>query len=264
MNTKTLFFDTSDDNWKYSNSLDTSIIKSPYWHTSVLGFPLYGVKSISLKSVELLNTFKNVRAGNTSNAIYLQIVSSSLKGTITLNDKNYNNISNLVYDINTALNVWLPANGFTINQLTLSIIDVNLGTLKFTSTLGEFKFSSDSVLLSQILGFNSYSTSASGLLYNTCYNLSAEIYVSMSFSNLTTPSNSNSNKPQHFKIPLNNNYGFICNYNDNSNFKQIIYINEDNVNLSYINISVTDRWGYLIKNYNDFSFSLFIEYKGLF
>ena len=259
MNKKIINFDTYENNWKQTGTA--------FNYSIPLGFPLYNVKSISLKSIEMPNLLYNVRASNTSNVIFFQYTYSSVttKLSVAIPSSNYTDINTLITAINAALVASIPVLLISSVQAYIKLSN-QTDYLIFNSNIPAFNFSSDSVLLNNILGFNAYSSSvySSDYYINSVnlYNLQPDTYISMQFTNLTINTNRNNNTPQHFKIPINTTYGGIQFFNDNNQFFQTLDMLPTNI--SYLNMSVVDRWGYSLLLYYDFSFSLSIEYRGLF
>ena len=262
MNKKIINFDTYENNWKQTGTA--------FNYSIPLGIALYNVNSISLKSIEMPNLLYNVRTNNTSNVIYIQYTYSSVTTKLSVNipSSNYTDINTLIMAINTALVAAIPVLLISSVQAYIKLSNLT-DYLRFNSNIPVYGFSSDSVLLNNILGFNAYSTCTySGITTDyyinsvNLFNLQPDTYISMQFTNLTINTNRNNNAPQHFKIPINTAYGGIQFFNDNNQFFQTLDMLP--INLSYLNMNVVDRWGNNLLLYYDFSFSLSIEYNGLF
>jgi hypothetical protein len=66
----------------------------------------------------------------------------------------------------------------------------------------------------------------------------------MNFTNiLTSPSNANG-KPTTFEIPIGGSFREIIYYSESDGSERKVYVDRPNTTLDYLNINVTDRWGF--------------------
>ena len=251
--------------------------------------PINNIKSISLKSVEIPFLAQNIRSTNKSNYIYFYVKYNNIENwiSITLKDKQYTNISTLLGDINSAFSVkiaTIPAlAGFTIdfylnpNDNSKIVIKANPDQITGGLVFGAINFYFSEVLTKHILGVAYSSTSANPDLFignvdtysymycTNCYNLQPDNYFNLNFTNIeSAPSNANG-RPSTFKIPLDGNFGEVIYYNQKSGAKQNASIDRPNTNLSYLNMVITDRWGFPVYGFgSQISLTLNIEYEEIY
>ena len=93
------------------------------------------------------------------------------------------------------------------------------------------------------------------------YNLQPDNYFNLNFTNVqTSPSNANG-RPSTFKIPMAGSFGEIIYYSESEGSEQKVFIDRPNTTLDYLNMVITDRWGFPVySNGSQISFTLNIEY----
>ena len=108
---------------------------SPFNLTLSLPCQISKIKRIYLKSVEMPIGFTNIRNGNTSNILVMNmsntLTNESYTFTIVLPDKNYTSMQSLLNDINTAINNNTTVQRYTFKpQFTVSgqRVSVNVGS----------------------------------------------------------------------------------------------------------------------------------------
>ena len=93
------------------------------------------------------------------------------------------------------------------------------------------------------------------------YNLNVDNYVNMTIYNLPSQTQNANDLYCSFKIPLNSVNGTIYYSFCNSTYNQSIDNTDNNFILDKLLIKVTDRWGNIINNGSNYSFTLEIEYE---
>lgn len=293
---KILHFDTVDAvgnfDTKYYNSLGSvQNMASQAFNTRLsMSSAIKNIKSISLKSVEFPFQQFNVRSTNTS--IQMRVIYNGISKTenLTIKEKNYTDILSLLTDLNTAFATKISSITelagffvvFSLNPLNNKVLITSnpdraevAGIVVYGNLILEF-----SKLLYNILGFyyiNNYDANKFyGVLGSTTdlnsylpcagnYNLQPDNYFNMSFTNIeTSPSNANGNATT-FKIPLNGSYGEVIYYTVSDGSEQKVYIDRPNTTLDYLNLVITDRWGFPVySNGANISFTLNIEYEEMY
>ena len=116
-----------------------------------------------------------------------------------------------------------------------------------------------SPLTQQILGFNTFSPSSLTPINGTSP-INVNGINSLIYMHITNiPIMNNNTMPFTFKIPLNNITNATCYYNDTAQH-QTIYFNESTFTLNNLNVVLIDRFGVNLVGYQDWSFTLIIEY----
>lgn len=291
---KILHFDTVDSVGNYDESFAGRKNGSGQNVTSFHTFnskikiatPIENIKSISLKTVEFPFCQFNVRSENDSNYIDYVVTynGNTIYSDFTLRDKNYTSITTLLADINSAFAIdiaYYPVlNGFTVefmlNPLDNTKIKIKAKPSQVTGGLvfGQMEFY-PSILINHILGV-SYQESGNPDLfignvdtfsYMNCtnnYNLQPDNYFNLSITNIqTAPSNANG-KMNTFKVPLSSTFGEVIYWSDSDNSEQKVYVDRPNTTFDYVNLLITDRWGFPVySNGSQISFTLNIEYTDL-
>ena len=294
---KLLHFDTVDgvDNYdstflgRLNGSGQSATASHSYDTRLIMASQIKNVKSITLKTVEIPFLAQNIRSTNKSNHMYFYVKYNTFENwlSITLKDKNYTSITTLLADINTALSAKFATisnlSGFTmvlyVNPLDTSKIVIKANPdAQGSDPWNSFGIYDVGKLTKNILGY-AYTSSSSSIpgdasvrnadTYSyinctNCYNLQPDNYFNISFTNLeTAPSNANG-KSSTFKIPMDGNFGEVIYYSENESTEQIIYIDRPNTNLSYLNMVITDRWGFPVYGFgSQMSFTLNIEYDDI-
>ena len=243
------------------------------------------VKSISLKTIEFPFTAFNVRSSNSSNIIYYFVMynGNNIDGVVVLRDKNYTSISTLLADINAgfvaSIASFTQLNGLII-QFYLNPLDNSKITIKSnpTQSVGGLIFGNlwfkPTLLMTMIIGQSRQPPANIDMFlgitgdtysYMNCtnnYNLQPDNYFNMNITNIqTAPSNANG-RPTTFKIPLTGTFGEVIYWTENSGAEQIVTIDRPNTTLDYVNVFITDRWGFPVySNGAHISFTLNVAYE---
>ena len=248
-----------------SGNNDPDFLYHSYNVNFPLKFPIRNLRSISLKSAEIPISITTSRLNNAT--IVIPIVFSigaytNISKQILIPPGSYTNAT-LITAINTTITAQLntPLNyGASITfataiatnsktGLTITSVTHNCTSLQILS----------SPLTKQILGFNTFSPSSV-----TPINGSSPINVnginSLIYMQITNiPVMNNNILPFTFKIPLSITNNANCYYNDTGNH-QTIYFNESTFTLSNLNVVLIDRFGVNLVGYQDWSFTLVIDY----
>lgn len=251
-NMSILHFDTITSNYIQNDPFNTRF---------TLANAIHRVRSIQLKSLELPVGFFNVRNSGTLNIVTISI--NNVDYSITLSPKNYTTASNLCTDINTLFSGVTFATASTVTfSAAGSYINVAL-----TST-GITQFSIvDTQLSNYILGLKSSNNAAisggttASITASSVINLNVDNYLNMYLENVPTDNNYNFNGILcSFKVSLNGVYGNIIYNNDETVFKQTVFISDENFILRELRICIFDRFGNpIVNNGLDYSFSLEIK-----
>jgi len=289
---KILHFDTIDSVGNYDtifsvrqNGSGQNVTGSQTFNSKMtIASQIENIKSISLKTIEFPFTAFNVRSTNKSNFISYVVTynGTTLMADIYLRDKNYTSISTLLADINSAFAVsiasYVQLNGFTV-QFLLNPLDNTKITIKAnpTQVTGGLVFGQLNILksvLTNIIIGQSFQAGANadlfignvdGFSYLNCtnnYNLQPDNYFNMNITNIqTAPSNANG-RPTTFKIPLTGSFGEVIYWSENDGTQQVVTIDRPNTTLDYVNLLITDRWGFPVySNGAEISFTLNVEYQ---
>ena len=249
----------------YDEAMNSYLV-SPYHSYNVLfpfKFPILHLKSITLKSVEMPITLFTVRSKTGIFKItFTYGAFNNVTIIINIINKQYSDIASLLSAINnTVTNLLIPYTGVSINFQTIQSLylkDVcNIVHNCVSITIENTPLTFD------ILGYtNRFSAVNSvGLISNSPINFNGiDTCLYMNISNLPIMNN---NTPSYytFKIPLNssNITNNILHYND-AYENQTIYFNESNFVLDKLNVVVYDRYGGQLIGYNNWSFTLIIDY----
>ena len=230
MNIDILHFDTLLG--QYNNSV--------YDCTFILSNPIRNVQKIYLKSIEIPISFNNIRVSNGTNTF-------KINGFIlTINENSYTSITTLLNDINIKVHLVLPNVTFGVE---------NQKVVMTTNTTITFN---NSRLLSVILGFTKVSYPNTSFAENN-YLLGYDNYISIYFQDL--PVKSTNNQLISYKIPLNAVNGMVYYMEELNSFSQFIEITDSNYILNRIRVIIYDRFGCILTNGLDYSFSLAINYN---
>ena len=220
--------------------------------------PLQRIKKIHLKSVEIPITWNNIRLNSKLNTI---AVATTLSGgvytnlySISLADKNYNNIQTLLDDINTAFSVLYPATNIVFSNVNNYIRITSSSTEIFTGNIYVL-----STNLSYLLGFRTALDTMTTRVTttSTVYLLNIDNYINMYVTNKNTR-NANGTLC-HFKIPTNTPNGIVYYLNESNSYPQSIDVST-HIPIDRLNVVLTDRFGYSINSSGcDYSFTLGFE-----
>lgn len=239
-------------NNKYSyisfDSLNAST-SSPFNCISKLDIPIVEkIDSVELLNLQMPLGFYNIRTN--CNTFYFKQGATSRQATIT--SGNYT-ISSLLTALQTAINSVLVGATSTLTFSTTT----NKSTLSISTGTIAIDNSTSPILNQYILGFTTDAQSGASITAPSCYNINHDLFVNLSIDNLNT--NFLSPIPCSFKIPISLNNGNILFWSEKQNHKQKININ-NNENLTYLKISVRDRYGFILDNNGlHFSFQLLIK-----
>ena len=237
---------------------------TPFNITLTLPCQISKIKKIYLKSVEIPIGFTNIRNGNTSNILIMNMSRTSLiEGgnesytfTIVLPDKNYTSIQALLDDINTAI-----TNNTTVKRYTFkpqfSVLDQRV----YVNVNSDVSFSFiDSVLSKNILGFsyNVYIFTGTSYKAPSNFNIQYDTYIALNFPRISTRS-SGTIQPMTFKIPCNATSNQIYFNAEFQSFSQFIEITDLHFAIGNLQLTVCDKFGCQIDNNGlDWSFTLAI------
>ena len=237
------------------------------YNTNILiNKPISNIKEISLKSLEMPLFFNNIRTANNSNTIHLVVwyydpivgyASVSYPIIVTLTEAIYNNINALLSAINTKINT----NIATYDGLTASFSVSNNNYITLTTNAYKIQIF-QSILINNILGFNTGIYNSSIIQSTNFYSLNVDNYINMYITNLNSGSDTNANgRLLTFKIQLNAVNGQILYLGESNSFTQTISITDPYYVLNSLNIMILDRFGFPINGGNAyFSFTLGITY----
>ncbi len=201
------------------------------------------IKKVSLKSVEMVISFSNIRIGSTNTFMFM------LNGTqylVTLAEQNYTTINSFLAVMTSSCNSILS--GYTIT---------------FTGSISSFSVI-DTNLSKYILGFRTTDTFISNVYLATTanYNLNPDHYLNIYMPSLNSFNANQNGSWSTFKLPLDTINNQIYYYQDESSFEQFVQINDDNLVLSSLQVHILDRFGKNINSYGaDYSFTLLISYE---
>ena len=237
-----LHFDTFD-----SNSIYTTW--SAYDTTFKLASSIKNIRKITLTSLEMPVVFPNIRQENTSNTFNITIGSTNYN--VVLGDYNYTSIASLITEINAKLG----------SIATLSLI--NTVFIRITLPTPNTITINNSILANIVLGFPKNASSGGSVSTYTglyVYNLNYDNFIAL-YLNIPSNCTSSGNHLISYKIPLNAIQGMVYYLGQNSTFEQSIIVSDPNFVLSQFRIQVFDRFGNYIRQANDYTFSLTINYN---
>ena len=293
---KLLHFDAIDGVENYDrvfsnrqNGSGQNVTGSQSYNTRLgIATQINNLKCISLKRVEIPFLAQNVRSTNASN--YIKFYGSTygagveFGGEIMLQDRNYTSITTLLADLNTAfaakISTFTGVSGlsitFYVNPQDTSKIVIKSNVLQSGGgfNIGNLKFEG-SILTRNILGmaFQSHANpdfmmgnadTYSYMYLTNCYNLQPDNYFNLNFTNIeTSPTNANGS-PTTFKIPMSGSFGEVIYYSESDGSEQKAFIDRPNTSLTYLNMVITDRWGFPVYGFgSQISFTLNIEYDDI-
>ena len=226
--------------------------------------PISNIKEISLKSLEFPLFFNNIRSANNSNIFSFNLDSIpftpviNISISVTIPETVYTTINSLLTAINSAIATAISS--YSGLSFVLSVTNTNY--IKITTTNQAIITLNKSILMNNILGFNTGSYTASSITTTNFYCLNIDNYINLYITNLNSGSDTNANgRLLTFKIPLPSTNGNILFLGENSNFTQTISITDPFFVLSSLNIMILDRFGFPIYGGNShYSFTLGISY----
>lgn len=289
---KILHFDTIDGVSNYDNVFagrtggsGQNVTSYQCYNTRLsIATPINNIKSISLKTVEIPFQALNVRSSNKSNYLlyFVRYGGYSTTMSFTMPDRNYISISSLITDLNTAFATSIATNTSLAGLTVVFSINPNdtsklMTKINATQVWGQLPYGHmfiyQSILSEMILGItyppsgntDIYNANADGYSYmymTNNYNLQPDNYFNMNFTNIqTSPSNANG-RPTTFKIPMGGSFGEIIYYSETDGSEQKVYIDRPNTTFDYLNLVITDRWGFPVySNGSQISFTLNVEYN---
>jgi hypothetical protein len=212
------------------------------------------VKKIYLKNIEIPIGFPNIRSANQSNT--LRFIMNGVTRSVSIPQSNYLSVTALLSALNASLITDLSGSGFTMN---LTVIN-NIVTITTTGAFSSYSIITNT--LSNILGISSAINLTAGV-YNSPYlaNIAYDTYIQMSF-NIPSKFSTPGNVPSALKIPMNTNYSNILFYStDRSHYDQALTIQDTNLVLHLMRVTLYDRFGFPLQNGNlDYSFTIAIEF----
>ena len=273
MNKKIIHFDTIDSVSTYDNNFQC--YNNAFNANIKINSPLHKVKRVSLKSVEMPIYFSPIRSSNSSNVLFLQFSYSTytnIQIPIYIPSGSYSNLSSLISLINSQLSGYLVGyTGLIMYAKIITNVAGGYSSVQFVSNSSTtYYFYQDSLLLSSILGISQTQRSFVEIIGATItgsspVNLNLDNYVCMYISNFSSSSANASGRNCSFKIPMTVLNFQILFYGDNNQMTQFIDITETNFTLDRISVSIYDRFGFPINNFDgNYSFSLFVEYDSLY
>ena len=248
-----------------SGDNDPNFIYHSYNINFPLKFPIINLKSISLKSFEAPISIMTTRINNGTILFPIMFsigAYSNISKQILIPPGSYTNAT-IITAINTAITAQLntPLNyGATITLSTTTPATTKTGLLITSVTHNCTSLQiQQSPLTKQILGFNTYSPSLTTPINGTSP-INVNGINSLLYMQITNiPIMNNNILPFTFKIPLNNIVNATCYYYDQTQH-QTIYFNESTFTLTNLNVVLLDRFGVPLVGYQDWSFTLVIEY----
>lgn len=261
MKSQFLHFDSSTSNYILDTKNTSGNTKNCYKSQYLCNQSFSNIKRVHLKSVELPYGFTNIRTGSTD---ILQFILNGTSYSVSLNEKNYTNISNLLTDINAAC-LSKVTNIILTFGLTSSLINPNRLIITFSGSILTNSFSIiDTNLSKYILGFRSSTDTLVGYQYSASYsnyNLNFDNYINMYIPTFNCMSANQGGLFSTFKIPLNSATGQIYYYFDNNSFHQHVDITNEKMILSNMIVIFYDKFGNnLNPNGLDVSFTLLLEF----
>lgn len=290
--TQFLHFDSANSNYIFDSANTSSSNLNPYKSQYAMNQSFRNIKRVNLVSVELPVGFTNIRTGSTDKFIF---VLNNITYTITLPEKIYSSVSQIIADLNTLIAIKL--NGVSITMIlsfSISQFTPNRILITFTGTSNGFaiSFSDTTNTLSQGLGitplatistpknstFSIIDTNLSKFIlgfraakdnfvtYNVFaaltsnYNLNCDNYINMYIPSLNGMNACMGNQQSTFKIPLNSVSNQVYYYFEGNTYKQFVDITDKSLCLNGLIVILTDKFGNNINpNGLDFSFTLSIE-----
>jgi hypothetical protein len=200
--------------------------------------------------------FPSVRATSNLNTFIIADSSNSNLYDIALSDKNYTSISALLLDINLAYTTKYPTLGLTFIQGSSGNPQISsLNTTVFPTVINVKQ-----TKLSDMLGFREGVDTMTNQLTIAAatFRLSVDDYLCVylpQFSSIST--NTSSQSPCSFKIPLNTTNGVVY-FKENSD----VFINVGaSHHFNKLDIVIYDKFGFNLNSYGlDYSMSLIFEY----
>ena len=262
-----LHFDSLSSNCTYNTSQtynsytfnSSNVITAPnsYNATFKLSNNVYHPTKIHLMSIELPISFNNIRTTSQSN-IFSVYDSTNTYYSITLSDKNYTSISNLISDINAAFSLSYSSKNISLSVNNNNYVYVSSSTITTINIVYN--------TLAYILGFRNALDvkSTNNTLASCMYNLNIDNYINFIITNIPSISNTNSSGLScSFKIPVNSINGVVYYTSYSTSFPQsVIVSNPMSIVLNQLSFSITDRFGYSLNSLGlDYSVSLVIEYN---
>ena len=222
--------------------------------------PITNIKEISLKSVEFPLFFNNIRSSNISNLFNFNFNYSTFNNisiSVTITEQNYITISSLITAINSAISSAITS--YSGLSFVLSVVNTNY--IRITTNATQIILNK-SILMNNILGFNTGTYNTSTITTTNFYCLNVDNYINLYITNLNSGSDTNANgRLLTFKIVLPSTNGSVLFLGEHNSFNQTISITDPFYVLSSLNIMILDRFGFPINGGNsNYSFTLGISY----
>ena len=239
---------------------DTILKTNHAYNTNIkINQSVTNIKEISLKSLELPIFFNNIRSANNSNLFSFNFNYSTFNNiviNVTIPEQNYITISSLLTAINSAISSAIS--GYSGLTFVLSVYNTNY--IRITTNATQIILNK-SLLINNILGFNTDTYNTSTITTNNFYSLNIDNYIMLYITNLSGSDAITNGKIMTFKIILPNTNGSILFLGEHNSFNQTISITNPFFVLSNLNIMILDRFNFPINGGNaHYSFTLGITY----
>ena len=96
--------------------------------------------------------------------------------------------------------------------------------------------------------------------FQNVYNLSFDTYYNLNFNNISSINKNNHSFFSDFKLAINSISNTVYYANELTSYSQHILINDKNLNLSKIDITLTDRYNNILYSPIDWSLTLEFEF----
>ena len=234
---------------------------------------LTSVKKIFLKSVEIPICVANVRSPYNIFYYTIRTINNiTTQYSFNMPDKTYTSIFTLLTDLNAAIvtNIQpkmqtneiapiLTINNSELNKINLSVI-TNSSTLSFINNgflyyylgynVNNVKITTSNILLQKTTLFS----------FSNVYNLSFDTYYNLNFNNISSINKNNHSFFSDFKLAINSISNTVFYANELTSYSQHILINDKNLTLSKIDITIVDRYNNIIFSPLDWSLTLEFEF----
>ena len=234
---------------------------------------LTSIKKIFLKSVEIPICITNIRAPYIVFFYSIRTMSNVItQYSFTMPDKTYTSIFTLLSDLNAAIliNVQPKLQNNEIPPFfSLNPNELNKINMTVTTNSSTFSFINNGLLF-YYLGYNinNVKTSSTSILlqkttvfsFQNVYNLSLDTYYNLNFNNISSINKNNHSFFSDFKLAINSISNTVYYANELTSNSQHILINDKNLNLSRIDITLTDRYNNILYSPIDWSLTLEFEF----
>jgi hypothetical protein len=216
--------------------------------------PTKPITKIELLSIEMMQTIPNIRRENGSNI--LQLTLNNILYTFTIAPLQYFSLNQLLDELNRKIGLIIyPLGGtcvFSVNPMTAS---QNILAITLTGNMTSLVVQPS--ILSNILGFQTYTRFVNLYVADSIYNLNHDTYFSIRIHEISNGlSFNNSQVKSVFKLPCFCNYGQLLYFTDS--FLQNAVFNASTFQInSTISISLVDRYNFpIMMDKLDIAFSI--------